>query len=337
MTISLIVNKIVSLLGTLNNPSFFLYRVYHYLNKDVPYGVTKYIYKKNLKDYQKNNSNDFFIETYDGSGQAVHPDIAYMKNSYWMVLTPYPYGMEEYENPCIYHGSSLSKLQVPKAPIAVQHKHIQGVHLSDPCFASKGDLLYCYYRESERIGDRESQKIWEMKYKPEDDSWSEPQLLMHSDVDKILSPAMLFNDGGELKVFYVSTENDKFSLVCETIDEEERICKMCTINGMPDGYELWHLGIKKEIEIDENCQYPNILMGLFLMRSKQRRGMKLFEAKSEDWGLSWQITSEIKSPSSIEGEVLFPYKSCYVPKGKGQVLLSFRDKKSRNRLIIVPR
>jgi hypothetical protein len=46
------------------------------------------------------------IPTYDGSGQAVHPDIYYNANGwngyyYWMAMTPYPNGDAAYENPSI--------------------------------------------------------------------------------------------------------------------------------------------------------------------------------------------------------------------------------------------
>src|SRR5659263_435463 len=48
------------------------------------------------------------IPTYDGSGQAVHPDITYFARgsawngyNYWMVMTPYPKGNSAFENPSI--------------------------------------------------------------------------------------------------------------------------------------------------------------------------------------------------------------------------------------------
>jgi len=46
------------------------------------------------------------IPTYDGSGQAMHPDIAYFPDGwrgykYWMVMTPYTYDSAGRENPSI--------------------------------------------------------------------------------------------------------------------------------------------------------------------------------------------------------------------------------------------
>jgi hypothetical protein len=46
------------------------------------------------------------IPTYEGSGQAVHPDVLYFPGGwngykYWMGMTPYPNSREQYENPSI--------------------------------------------------------------------------------------------------------------------------------------------------------------------------------------------------------------------------------------------
>ena len=142
MRLGFLAKKMFSLLGTLRNPFFFLYRVCHYLNRYVPHRLATFIYHRNIKDYKKEGVRDFLLDTYDGGGQAVHPDIVYYNNLYWLTITPYPYGMEEYENPCLYQGKNLNNLALPKGPIAVQKEHTQGVHLSDPCFAVDDNKLY---------------------------------------------------------------------------------------------------------------------------------------------------------------------------------------------------
>ena len=336
MSIRLIVNKVFSLLGTLNNPYYFLYRLYHYLNKYVPHNVASYIYKKNIIDYQKKTTIDFLIDTYDGSGQAVHPDISYWNNQFWLVLTPYPYGMEEYENPCIYRGASLEVLIVPDGPIAFQHKHAPGIHLSDPCLTKNGDSLFCYYRESERQGQTEEQKIWETKYIEDNNTWSEPRLIMSSNDDKFLSPAMLYDEEGVLNVFYVSSLNNKFNLVRELIGDKKKNVETLHVYGLPEEVDLWHIGISKMVDIDNSCRDDNRLIGLFSVKSKKKsRGMRLFQALSTNWGRDWNIIKEIMIPHDLKDEIQFPYKSCYIPLGKGNIFLSFRDKESRNRFTLL--
>lgn len=333
MSLGLLAKKLFSLLGTLRNPYFFLYRVCHYLNRYVPHRLATFIYHRNIKDYKKEGVQDFLLDTYDGSGQTVHPDIVYYKNKYWLAITPYPYGMEEYENPCLYQGESLYSLALPEGPIAFQKIHTQGVHLSDPCLAIDGNKFCCFYRESERKGKIEEQTIWEIQYCEDSKCWGEPQLLINSVNDKLLSPAMVYKEPGVLSIYYVSSLNDNYTLV-STLKGSKEITEH-PICGMPSGYYLWHIGISKARDLDNNLT-GNGLLGLFLMESMETKGrMKLFEARNDGNESDWHITREVQMPDEIIEIVAFPYKSCYIPNGKGDIMLSFRDKKSRNRLVIL--
>ena len=333
MRLGFLAKKMFSLLGTLRNPFFFLYRVCHYLNRYVPHRLATFIYHRNIKDYKKEGVRDFLLDTYDGGGQAVHPDIVYYNNLYWLTITPYPYGMEEYENPCLYQGKNLNNLALPKGPIAVQKEHTQGVHLSDPCFAVDDNKLYCYYRESERKGNIEEHTIWEIPYCDAKKSWGDPKQLMCSVDDKLLSPAMVYKEPEVLTIYYVSSLNDNYTLV--STNKDAKGLTKHNVCGMPSGYYLWHIGISKVKDLD-NKTTDNGLLGLFLMESMETKGgMKLFEARNDGSEPDWHITREVLMPDEIKEIVAFPYKSCYIPNGNGAILLSFRDKKSRNRLIIL--
>ena len=70
----------------------------------MPKFLAKSIARKNLRSFLA-EEQEFYLETYDGSNQAVHPDVTYFNGEYWLAATPYPYGMEEYENPCLYRGN----------------------------------------------------------------------------------------------------------------------------------------------------------------------------------------------------------------------------------------
>lgn len=334
MSIGTFVGKIYGLFKTIGNPYFFLYRVCHYLNIYVPHCFAAYIYNRNIKEYKKEGVRDFLLDTYDGGGQAVHPDIVYYNNLYWLTITPYPYGMEEYENPCLYQGKSLDSLALPEGPIAVQKKHTQGVHLSDPCFAVDDNKLYCYYRESEWKSNIEEHTLWEIQYCDAKKCWGDPIQLMRSVDDKLLSPAMVYKEPGDLTIYFVSSLNDNYTLVSThqgAIEITEH-----HIYGIPSGYYLWHIGISKVKDLEINTAAKNELAGLFLAKSKENKGhLKLFEARNDGVETDWHITREVQMPEEIKDIVAFPYKSCYIPNGKGAILLSFRDKKSRNRLIII--
>ena len=336
MSIRETADRILGLFKSISNPPFFLYKICHYLNKYVPYRLASYLYKRNRNDYKREGVSDYLLDTFDGGGQLVHPDIAYFDGQYWLVVTPYPYGMEEYENPCIYQGRDLGHLKAPIGPIAIQHKHAQGIHLSDPCFAVNDGVLYCYYRESERKGDIEKQTIWGIQYSEIKKCWGEPAMVLDSVDDKILSPAMLFDEKGELLVFYVSSIDDRYSLVSTMVESVTGQLTEHRIIGAPDDYYLWHIGITKIKDIQKDNMDSKQLAGLFLFKSKLvGGGMKLYETRNNGIDTDWYIVREVDMPEGIKGIVTFPYKSCYIPKQGGSILLSFRDKKNRNRMIII--
>ncbi len=70
---------------------YTIYRIFQY----TPHGTLE-----SLPLYKKIKLK---IPTYDGSGQAVHPDILYGNESphYVLTFTPYPVTNDKYENPCL--------------------------------------------------------------------------------------------------------------------------------------------------------------------------------------------------------------------------------------------
>jgi len=94
------------------------------------------------------------LVTYDGSGQAVHPDIAFTPIGWGdvtthVVATPYPGGQTRFENPSYYDMLSASAWVAPASgtnPVAMP---VAGAYLSDPDMVYDPDtrMLSVYYRE----------------------------------------------------------------------------------------------------------------------------------------------------------------------------------------------
>jgi hypothetical protein len=101
------------------------------------------------------------IPTYDGSGQVVHPSIIDFLNEYgmdawsgyryWMVLTPYPYSKEQFENPSLYASHDGFTWAVPENitnPLDTAFGGMYNGFLSDPdmIYNPDTDQLWIYYR-----------------------------------------------------------------------------------------------------------------------------------------------------------------------------------------------
>lgn len=95
------------------------------------------------------------VETYEGSGQLVHPDAAvspgrWQGKRYWIAGTPYPSGNPRYENPSIYQGRVSREMRVPPGVTNPLVTATSGGYMSDPDMLHDPDSgeLRMYYRET---------------------------------------------------------------------------------------------------------------------------------------------------------------------------------------------
>lgn len=96
----------------------------------------------------------FSVRTYDGSGQAVHPDFVTPVNPWshrprYLALTPYPNGDTKFENPVLYSGADGMNWTVAKGtpnPLV----YPKNGYLSDPdvVYANARNALFLYYRQA---------------------------------------------------------------------------------------------------------------------------------------------------------------------------------------------
>lgn len=316
----LIIKKLVILCAKIKNPPYFWYMVYHYLRRDIPAKKAVKICSQNILSYQE-DEKDLIIHTYDRSNQSVHPDTIFFKDKYWLVITPYPYGMEEYENPCLYYGDSFNSIvEISHNPIDRQWKHEIGFHLSDPCiFEYKGKLV-CAYRENTREKGGREWSFVHCKSMSDNGEWGRKELVTRSNKDPLLSPAFFVvrEDGRDtIQMIHVNRQGNQSILIRSELDENMHVIESYPQKciGLPAGYYVWHISVaygngRKMGTIKEP------LFGLFLLRNeKQSSDFKLFLSKSGNVN-EWKIGNEVIIPNEIKRIELHPYKSCFVPNRK---------------------
>ena len=94
------------------------------------------------------------LETFDGSGQVVHPDVVSTPRGWGarrrhLAITPYPFGRAEKENPSVFEGDDGEQWAIPGGatnPVALP---TAGTYLSDPdqLWIPESRELWMYYRE----------------------------------------------------------------------------------------------------------------------------------------------------------------------------------------------
>jgi len=328
--------RIRSMLSALKNPRFFAYRCFHYINRYMPVGAAKAMAKKNARAYEKQGVRELRVPTYDGSDQSVHPDITRWNGQYVLAVTPYPYGMGEYENPCVYRSADLNVFHpVCAQPLAFPQKHSYGCHLSDPCILTYENRLTCFYRESARVSGGEISTVWMTQYNELADAWDTPREVVSATDDLLLSPAMVVSADGSCYSFHI---NSAAELILSQLDSDCRMCNPQKVSclDIPKGYAPWHIAVAYQETLDKQQNNSEAQLGLFLLRSATNQPVfRLYLASSEGLGKPWKMEREICWNDEIRQAMKHPYKSSFIP-GTRHILLSFRDAQDRYRLTVLP-
>lgn len=199
------------------------------------------------------------LETSEGTGQACHPDVAYIPQGfgsagwrYWMVCTPYAYANFVLENPEIFASHDGITWIVPegaKNPLAPCPEGIWN-HNSDPDMLFLDGTLWLYYRETRRTLDPPEIRIF-LITSEDGVNWSQPTevLMGKGNASLLMSPAVVY-DGASFRMWTVEHVADGFQVVRR--ESSNGLSWMsptrCEILGLPAERQTWHLDVVREEE-----------------------------------------------------------------------------------------
>ena len=200
-----------------------------------------------------------FIETpYEGGNQLTHPKIISIPQSfngykYWMAYTPFGWGAEPVENPCIACSNDLYRWVTPEGlnnPIAPEpsNGYNSDSHL---LYNENNNTLECWYRGALQDAGQKYEVIYR-KTSTDGINWSEAEILKQtapgSGYLKLLCPTVFIEDG----VYHIWTaENDvgnlrKWNSVDGTNWVDEGLCKALKDNGSEVTLSgVWHHDVIK--------------------------------------------------------------------------------------------
>jgi hypothetical protein len=145
------------------------------------------------------------LETFDGSGQAVHPDPAITPPSWGMsssqlMVTPYPGGDASKENPSLFEGRSSIEWFIPEGVMNPIARPSAG-YLSDPDELYNPDAgeLWLYYR-----GVTAQNEVFLIRA-TSPTQWSAPVLVASAPNHSIVSPSVVRRDAGDWMMWSVNS------------------------------------------------------------------------------------------------------------------------------------
>jgi hypothetical protein len=242
------------------------------------------------------------VPTYDGSNQAVHPDVvafdtAWHGAKYWMTMTPYPKSNQTLENPSILMSNDGLTLSVPtglKNPIIAPPRRAKDYN-SDPdlVYEAQSDRLVLFYR----LVDKNANTV-HVSASKDGVHWTAVHPPFWERSHQVVSPTVAPRRDAPARMWYVNagkkgcdakstrvvmrTATDKTGGVVST----QWAAPVATDLSIP-GYEIWHI---KARWVPEKSAYL-MLISAYPDNGNGCKTDDLFLAKSLD-GTHWTVYQE---------------------------------------------
>ena len=267
-----------------------------------------------------NAASPLTTATYDGSGQATHPDVYDFGSGntwngfrYWMAMTPYPAADSTKENPSILQSADGNTWAVPAGltnPLEPQ---------PGAGFNSDVELLYdsgtstmrCLWRESVGAND-----TYDSRESTDGFTWSNKTQLLQAVVQSLASTAFV-KIGATWHAWSCDTTVSPIRLKHRTasaLTGAWSAAATCTITGLPTSKEVWHVDVAYDTTLG---QYHALLcVRDTIVNSAGAGNRSLFFLTSSD-GDTWAAQSLILDPLSNAWDGLHIYRSCMVRTASG--------------------
>lgn len=262
------------------------------------------------------------IKTYDGSGQSVHPDIIEYKKKIFMAFTPYPFGIDTYENPCVVIWNNNQWELIPGVNPLIKENDFKW-HLSDPCLFIYQGYLVLIYRRTEKRNSKNSSLF--ISKSSDGYKWENPKRLNLPLGKDYISPAIIHSKRVHLVYIDTDKENNKAMILSgdslEFMDNVEEIA----LQGFRDE-KIWHIGIAAEE--NWNKKYASNERFDCLVTTITRQGeYKLYFGKL-CFLQSWVLNLEYEiNPKELKKQEML-YKSSFATiKNKKYIFVSWKNSK----------
>lgn len=254
------------------------------------------------------NARFLEIQTYEGSGQTVHPhvlffDEKFMGFHYIMAITPYPYSNNAHENPSIFGSHDGVIWEVPDGVInpvvGIPIDIAYGGYYSDPFILRKDNILELWFRhtlgrspEGQSIRRNSHNRIYRT-VSTDLKNWSPLDIMLDcpDNLDAFMSPTVIHN-GSKYRIWYANFNSQLFYIESDDfVSWSERVRVYADLGGLG----IWHHEIRHTGE-----QYEALFTSADWGNNPQFR---LFFAISDcglDFGIGSEISVRCLSPALVE-------------------------------------
>lgn len=218
-----------------------------------------------------------------------------------MAMTPYPNSNDHLENPSIrvsQDGVHWNKPENGPDPIVLPPTKTDHHH-SDPFILIKADLLYLFYRTTDKTTNNSKISLITTK---DLINWSTSKVIYQG--EWVISPSIIFDDGIWKMWFVDKFENSNTRIMFASGTNLENFSNAVPCKLLLEGYHCWHIEVRKDQE--EFRALINVYPGNELSNRQV-----LFFAKSQD-GIQWLAACEpIARPTIFGWDNKLLYKASF--------------------------
>lgn len=260
-----------------------------------------------------NAASPLTTPTYDGSNQAVHPDV-YDAGSgnllhgyrYWMAMTPYPSSNDDYENPSLLVSSDGLSWSVPTGltnPLVAAPT--DPTHNADPDLVVDGTTMYVVYKR--RVPGTSDTAL--LLTSTDGVTWGSPTTLFTTTTEGFASPCVVKvgSTWHMWSVDYLASPKVLRHRTASAINGTWSSGTTCTINNLPSGRFPWHV----DVILDEDGSTFHALLNTIAATGDADR---LLLMRGDSTGELWRAGPEIIGPGATgQFDANLAYRGCLVP------------------------
>ena len=191
------------------------------------------------------------LATYDGSGQVVHPDVVSTPAGWGahrrhLVITPYPFGHAEQENPSVFEGDDGGNWEVPSGatnPVALPPV---GSYLSDPdqLWIAESGKLWMYFRQVTA-----TENVILLTRSSDGARWSSPGEVARAPGHQIVAPSVVRRGPRDWLMWSVNSGSVGCRAASTTVElrrSEDGVAWSApvTVALAQPGYWVWHIDVQ---------------------------------------------------------------------------------------------
>ncbi|MDD5360690.1 MAG: T9SS type A sorting domain-containing protein [Ignavibacteria bacterium] len=252
----------------------------------------------NILFYDSPEDNIINIKTYDGTNQAVHPDVIKGHGGkYIMVFTPFPFSTDDFENPSVLEsndGVEFTEIPGSKKPLIDMPHPPAGfsrAYNNDPDVYYENGKYYMVYNETFAVKNTFFQNVKMVMY---DSNFCNPDsstVLAEPNYSRLTFAPSLIKSSNKYYIFFVTrtaTGRHKISFISNNelrTGWNNQIIQNAVFNTTAD-FQPWHLNVFKN---DYDGYFYMLIAGKYNVPSWKDND--LYIARSRDL-LTWDLAPE---------------------------------------------